>query len=186
MKNRHMKIAGIVAAAALAVPGATVAKKPDWAGKGKPEQAKGNGKGNAKGKGKAKGPKLAKANLKGSVVSAEGTVVTIAVTKANAHGKGCRGSELTFDISDARVRTADNNADGVRDAADVMAGHRVLVHASVPRIKGRKTACPLAEGVTADATRLVNKSRAAPGDEDGDEGEGEELEHDELDEDELD
>lgn len=101
--------------------------------------------------GKAKTPKLklATVNVKGTVKTNDGTTMTVVVTKASGHAKACKGATLTFDVSGARFHTADNDADGDMDAADVLVDHAVKVRAKVAKTKGKKSTCTLLEGVIA-------------------------------------
>jgi hypothetical protein len=60
---------------------------------------------------------------------------TVSVVKGNRHVRraGLVGQDVAFDLSAARVRTADVNGDGKRDAADLQDGDVVLVKARLPR-----------------------------------------------------
>src|SRR5688500_11911037 len=62
--------------------------------------------------------KLVTANVKGAVESNDGSTMTVLVKKASGQAKACKDSVLTFDVSGARIHTADNDADGDMDAAD--------------------------------------------------------------------
>ena len=77
----------------------------------------------------------------GQVVSADAAANTVVVTirKANRHGRVLRGTDMTFDLSAARVVVRDRNGDGQRNLADVAAGDRAAVHARLPK---RLTAVP--------------------------------------------
>ena len=57
------------------------------------------------------------------------------MTKGNRHVRraGLVGETITLDLSGARVRVADVNGDGVRDAADLHEGDIVAVKARAPR-----------------------------------------------------
>jgi hypothetical protein len=225
--NSHLKIFAVVCAMALLVPAGASAKRPEGKpergnsdhgnaehgkpDKGQPEQGD-TDEGNAE-EGikpdraeKAKGPKkvkLATANIKGVVDANDGSTMTVTVKKASGHVKGCKGAALTFDVSSARVHTADNDADGDADAADVLVGHGVKVRFKVVRVKGKKTACAALEGdmlvakaVRDRATPPVEDEAEGmddvadedpvvgdePGLEEGEEelGEGEELEEEEV------
>jgi hypothetical protein len=167
--NSHLKVFAMVCAMALLVPAGATAKrpegKPDWgkseqehgkSDKGKPEQGdveegdaeEGKKPAKAEKPKKAKDPKgkLATANIKGVVDSNDGSTMIVTVNKASGHVKGCKGAALTFDVSTARIHTADNDADGDADAADVLAGHAVKVRFKVARAKGKKSSCASLEG----------------------------------------
>ena len=143
--NSQLKIFAVVAAMALLVPAGASAKRPE------DKPAKGDKHGKAHKPEKAKTPKvkLATANVKGTVESNDGSTMTVLVSKTSGHLKACKGSTLSFDVADARFHTADNDADGDMDAADVLVGHDVKVRAKVTKTKGKKTSCSALEGVTA-------------------------------------
>jgi hypothetical protein len=60
---------------------------------------------------------------------------TVSVANGNRHVRraGLVGQDVAFDLSAARVRVADVNGDGVRDAADMQEGDTVVVKARLPR-----------------------------------------------------
>lgn len=118
--------------------------------------------------------KLSTANVKGVVTANDGTTLTLTVDKASGHAKACKGLELTFDVSEARFHTADNDADGDMDAADVLVGHAVKVRGKVARTKGRKRTCAL-EGQALPA-RAVHNRTTPPVEDDAEETDGEETE----------
>ena len=151
--NSHKKVFAVVAAMALLIPAAAIAKRPE----GKPE--KGNKHGDFGGPQKAKTPKLkvATANVKGVVTANDGTTMTVTVDKASGHAKACKGLSLTFDVSEARFHTADNEPDGDMDAMDVLVGHAVKVRAKVAVTKGRKLTCA-SEGETLPAKAVHNRT----------------------------
>lgn len=153
MKNSYLKMFVVVAALALAVPGAAL-------GKGRPE-----GKGD-KGKGHAPKTHLATANVKGTVTANDGSTMTVTVEKASGHVKACKGQALTFDVSKARVHVADNDADGDRDAADVLVGHKVKVQGKVALTKGRKVSCGVTEGQVLPARQVNDRTKAETDDTD--------------------
>jgi hypothetical protein len=64
--------------------------------------------------------------------NADGTVL---VKKGNAHVRKAHlvGGSVAFDLTNARLVVADTNADGKKDAADLVAGDKVLVQARLPR-----------------------------------------------------
>ena len=71
----------------------------------------------------------------GQVVSADAAANTVVLTvkKVNRHGRLLRGTDVTFDLSTARVVVRDRNGDGQRNLADVAAGDRAAVHARMPK-----------------------------------------------------
>lgn len=142
--NSHSKIFALVAAMALLIPAGAIAKKPE-----------------SKGHGKTK-VKLASVNVKGTVTANDGTNLTVTVVKASGHGKACKGQALTFDVSNARFHTADNDADTDMDAADVLVGHEVKVQGKVAVTKGRKTSCAVTEGQVLPARQVHNRTTPEP------------------------
>ena len=60
---------------------------------------------------------------------------SVTVLKGNKHVRraGLVGQTVVFDLSGARIRVADNNGDGKRDAADLQDGDKVVVQARLPR-----------------------------------------------------
>ena len=150
--NSHLKISAVVTAMALLIPAAAVAKRPDV------KPSKGNKHGQFAPK-KTKTPKVkvATANVKGVVTANDGTTMTVTVDKASGHAKACKGLSLTFDVSEARFHTADNDADADMDAADVLVGHAVKVRAKIAATKGRKLTCD-SEGQTISAKAVHNRT----------------------------
>jgi hypothetical protein len=144
----------VVAAMALLIPAGAIAKRPE----SKPE--KGNKHGQSEGKRHAKEQqlKLASANLKGVVTSNDGTTMTVMVQKASGHAKACKEMELTFDISEARFHTADNNASGDMDGLDFDVGHVVKVRTKLALLKGKKTTCAAAEELALFAKAVHNRT----------------------------
>jgi hypothetical protein len=156
VNKTYLKISAVVAAMALIVPAASIAK-------GKPEDP------GSKGKGHAKKTKLVTANVTGAVVSNDGETLVVTVAKASGHAKACKGKDLSFDISGARFWTADNDADGDMDAADVLVGHVVKVRGKVALSKGRKLTCG-PEGLVTPAKAVHNRTTPKPADDDEVEG----------------
>ena len=146
MKNSHLKISAVVAAMALLVPAGAAAKRPD----DKPA------------KGKTPKVKVVTANVTGAVTANDGATLTVTVAKASGHAKACKGSDLTFDVSKARFHTADNDADGDMDAADVLVGQIVKVQGKVAVSKGRKTTCSVAAGTVLPAKQVHNRTTPEP------------------------
>ena len=148
--NSYLKIFAVVSAMALLIPaGATAKRSGD-----KPE--KGNKHGKSVKAEKTPKVKLATANVKGTVVSNEAGTMTVTVVKGSGHVKAC--TELSFDVSEASFHTADVNADGAADAADVVAGDAVKVRAKVAVTKGRKTTCSVTD---AKAKAVHNRTNPA-------------------------
>ena len=130
MNKRAIAVA--LGAAALAVPAAAVAQP---------------------GHGKDKPPKKAKTVnfvFKGTF-NAPGTV-TVSAGNAHVRKGGYVGTEVTFDLDDAKIVGVDTTADGKVDLADVADGDKVLVQARVA--KGTAPASELA------ARKLVDQTRA--------------------------
>lgn len=146
MKNPHLKISAMVAAMALLVPAGAIAKRPD----DKPAKAK------------THTVKVVTANVKGTVVASDGDTLTVTVEKASGHVKACKGQNLTFDVSGAKVNTADNDADGDMDAADVLAGQTAKVRGKVSLSKGRKTTCSVTTGQVLPAKAVHNRTTPKP------------------------
>jgi len=70
--------------------------------------------------------------FKGTFIAADSSV---SVLKGNRHVRraGLVGQTVAFDLSAARVRVADVNGDGMRNAADLQNGDMVVVKAFAPR-----------------------------------------------------
>jgi hypothetical protein len=70
----------------------------------------------------------------GTVVSVDTTNNTaiVQITRANHHGAGLVGTQVTVDLSNARITVADVNADGQKNLADVAANDEVVVQGRVP------------------------------------------------------
>jgi hypothetical protein len=60
---------------------------------------------------------------------------SVSVIQGNRHARraGLVGTTVAFDLSAARVRVADINGDGMRNAADLQQGDVVVVKARLPR-----------------------------------------------------
>jgi ABC-type uncharacterized transport system ATPase subunit len=115
MTSKHI---GVVAAiAALAVPTAAIAKKPDTAGS--------QGKGHAKAK---------NAVFTGNVVSVDvaGGSVLLHVVKGNKWARGYKDTDVTFTVATVKkLGVADTNGDGQRTLDDVVAGARAQAQAKI-------------------------------------------------------
>ena len=119
-KQRYL--ATVLGVAALAVPAAAVAGKPDGVGKpDKPDKPE-------------KPDKAHSVNyvFKGAY-SGDGS--TVAVDAGNKHVRkaGLEDTAVQFDLTAAKVVVADTNADGAQNLADVAAGDRVVVKARLPK-----------------------------------------------------
>ena len=145
MKNSHLKISALVAALALVVPAGAAAKRGEKPAKAKTPKVK-----------------VVTANVKGVVTANDGATLTVTVDKASGQAKACKGRSLTFDIANARFHTADNDADGDMDAADVLVGHAVKVQGKVALSKGRKTTCSVAEDAVLPAKQVHNRTTPEP------------------------
>jgi len=134
MNKRTIAVA--LGAAALAVPAAAVAQP---------------------GHGKDKPPKKAKTVnfvFKGTF-TAPGTV-TVSAGNAHVRKGGYVGTDVTFDLDDAKIIGVDTTADGKVDLADVADGDKVLVQARVA--KGTKHGT--APGSELAARKLIDQTRA--------------------------
>jgi hypothetical protein len=139
-------ITAVVAAAALAVPTAAVAK---------PDHGKHHEKHAAKSHGKTKKVMFV---FKGTF-----TAGAVDVTSGNAHVRkgGFVGQSVTFDFADAKIRAADTNGDQQVDVTDVKDGDKVLVQARVAR---RTTFADVTDAIP--ARKLVDKTNPRVDDDD--------------------
>ena len=120
--DRTRALAALGIAAALAMPGAALAKGGhDNKGKGADHGAK------------AKKPKTSTYVFKGTVAAVDTTTVQVKVAAGNSRGKKYRDQTLTFDVTKAKLKVRDANGDGKRDLTDVAVGDRVVVQAKLPR-----------------------------------------------------
>lgn len=94
----------------------------------------------------------------GTVVSVDTTtgVAVVQVTRANHHGTGLVGTQVTVDLSKATVLVADVNGDGQGNLADVAVSDRVLVQGRIP-LHGDLTAA-------LTSRRLIDQTRPAGSD----------------------
>jgi hypothetical protein len=139
-------ITAVVAAAALAVPTAAVAK-PDH-GKHDKHAAKAHGK---------------KSKKVMFIFKGTFTAGTVDVTAGNAHVRkgGFVGQSVTFDFTDAKIRAADTNGDQQVDITDVKDGDKVLVQA---RVAKRTKYADVADAIP--ARKLVDKTHPRVDDDD--------------------
>lgn len=116
------RIIAAAAAIAIAATPAALAKKPADAGaKGKEKSELKSQKAKGKGKGKSKAKN---AVAHGTITAIAGDAVTIAVTKANKHGR----TSPTLTITVEKVSVADVNGDGSSSLADFAVGDSVVAH----------------------------------------------------------
>jgi hypothetical protein len=129
MRPMTHRIIASVAALALLAPAAALAKDGP---KGEPGKGHAKPKTSASGKGRAKPRTFV---FKGTVaaVDAEGTDVTVAVTRGNRAARRFVGRQVTFDVATAKLVVADIDGDGAPDADDVRPGDAVVVQARLPR-----------------------------------------------------
>jgi len=71
---------------------------------------------------------------KGTVVSVDPATssAVVQITRANHHGAGLVGMQVTIDLSKTRISVADANGDGQKNLADVAVGDHVLVWGRIP------------------------------------------------------
>jgi predicted NodU family carbamoyl transferase len=93
----------------------------------------------------------------GTVVSVDTTTssAVVQVARANHHGSGLVGTQVTVDLSKAAISVADANGDGQENLADVAEGDQVL-------FQGRITLHGALTGALS-ATRLIDQSHPATG-----------------------
>ena len=149
MINRWMAV--VLGAAVLAVPGTAVAKG-DHAKGGKDKASEKSHKHGSKHEKKAKKAKAVTFIFKG-VYKGEG-VVTVAKGNAHARKGGYVGTDVTFDLSTAKLVVADTDGVPGITAADVQAGDVVLVQARLPR----GTKAPVAEETAPTATESTDEA----------------------------
>ena len=106
-----LRFAAVLGAAALALPAAAVAKPGP--------------------KHHVKPVKMATFIVKG-VWHADGTV-TVAGGNSRVRKAHLKGETVAFDVTGAKLRVADTNADGAITAADLAEGDKVVVQARLPR-----------------------------------------------------
>jgi hypothetical protein len=149
-------IAGVLGAAALAVPTAAAADSGHGGGHDK-QTAKKVVRDHAKGKHKA-----VTFVFRGTF-AAPGTV-QVRAGNAHIHKAGFVGQAVTFDFASARVVVADTNGDAKPDLADVKDGDLVLVQARLPKATkyNATVSDPAAPFV---ARKLIDKTNAPVDDE---------------------
>jgi hypothetical protein len=160
------KLGGIFAALALAAaPGVAQADHGQNQGQGQgrdrapglhrdqtDQQPKGGGSLKTQGKSHRHGAKARVAWVaRGTIKAVDATAETLTISvpdvrgATNRHARAWRGEDVTFDVSDARLRVRDVNGDGERNLADVAIGDVAKVLAKLPRV-------PRAQQSTADDT----------------------------------
>lgn len=137
----------IINRTAIAVSALALAAAPAAFAKGGPPSNPGGDHGNGgnppaaqHGKGHAKPKKVV---AKGTVVSYDATTGTLVVHvgRASHPGKSMVGTDVSFDVSKARITAADSNNDGKIDASDLAVGDKVVVQTTnVAGTDGRYTA----------------------------------------------
>jgi hypothetical protein len=138
MSRTTRRAAAVIGTAALLLPSAAFAKD-------KPAKH-------------AKPVKTANYIFKG-VWNADGTV-TISGGNARVRKGGLVGKSLTFTLDAAKLRVADTNADGAVNAADVVAGDKVVIQARLPRSEPGEG--PFAARKLVDQTHPVVEEPEAP------------------------
>ena len=130
MINRWMAV--VLGAAVLAVPGTALAKGDHAKGKGheKTHKVEKHGKKDTSSKGKS-AKKGKTYNFKG-LYKGEG-VVTVSSGNSRVRKGGFVGTDVTFDLSAAKVVAADTDGVAGVTLADVKVGDKVLVQARLPR-----------------------------------------------------
>ena len=118
MNNGTKRAAGLPAVAALACPAAADAKRE------RPAKEP---------KGGERAERLHPWNVQGVVTAKGDTTVTVKIRRSSHGTRALRDTEVTFDVSAARLNVRDTNGDGEKNLADVAVGDRGQVKARVPR-----------------------------------------------------
>jgi hypothetical protein len=94
----------------------------------------------------------------GTVVSVDTTTgsAVVQVTRANHHGSGLVGTQVTIDLSKAAISVADGNGDGLENLADVAVSDQVLLQGRIPLHSTLTGAL--------SATRLIDQTHPASSD----------------------
>jgi len=129
MTNRWMAV--VLGAAVLAIPGTAVAKGDHGKGHAKHEKAE-QGKSHAHGKKHEKKAKKPKNFVFRGVYKGDG-VVTVSGGNSWVRKGGYVGTDVTFDLAEAKLKVADTDGVAGVSAADVQVGDTVLVQARLPR-----------------------------------------------------
>jgi hypothetical protein len=151
-------MAVVLGAAVLAIPGTAVAKGDHGTGHAKHEKAE-HGKSHAHGKKHEKKAKKAKNFVFRGVYKGDG-VVTVSGGNSWVRKGGYVGTDVTFDLAEAKLKVADTDGVAGVSAADVQVGDVVQVQARLPR--GTKAAAPVepaAEDAPAEEAPAAIKAR---------------------------
>ena len=143
MNNRWMAV--VLGAAVLAIPGTAVAKGDHGKGHAKKEKAEHvksheHGKKHQKKDKGAKKAKQPKNFVFRGVYKGDG-VVTVSSGNSWVRKGGYVGTDVTFDLSEAKLKVADTDGVAGVSAADVQVGDTVQIQARLPR--GTKAAAPV-------------------------------------------
>jgi hypothetical protein len=158
MRSTLTALAGVLA---LAFPAGALAHgaagASHGAGHGKAAQSHGQAGKHGKGSAHRHIPMVALV-AHGTVVSVDTTnnTAVVQVTRTNHHGAGLVGTQVTVDLSNAKISVADINADGQKNLADVAAGDQVLVQGRIP-LHGSLTGALVAK-------RLIDQTHPATSD----------------------
>ena len=156
MINRWMAV--VLGAAVLAVPGTALAKGDHAKGKGHEKTHKVEKKAKKHGK-KDKAAKKGKTYVFKGVYKGEG-VVAVSSGNSRVRKGGFVGTDVTFDLSAAKVVADDTDGVAGVTLADVKVGDKVLVQARLPR--GTKAPEPVTEAPTATESTDESAAEEAP------------------------
>lgn len=157
MTSKLKTIAIALGAAALLTPAGALAQS-EHASKGKAKSQEKSSKAKKKGHAKPKN-----AVFKGTVVSVEGSTLTVAVTKTNKWGRGFDDSDVAFSVVEAtKVKVADTNGDTKFDLADFKAGDKVHVQARITRDAAAPLTARSVKNQTAPKPKDDSEDEAAP------------------------
>lgn len=138
----HRKLTTILTALAVAaVPVAAQASAPSGAGEGKGRTDRPAATERPAGKKPKKNPRVAY-RAKGVVKAVDVAANTITITvgdkpgSTNRAARAWRGTDVTFDVSAAKLTVKDVNGDGSKDLADVAVGDLAKVMAKLPKRLG--------------------------------------------------
>ena len=160
-------IAVVVAVLLAAVPASLAQARPGGKGKGPKVERKlakelERAAKRAKKAKRARKAKKAAYVARGTVAAVDAGAQTVTVSipdrkgATNRRARAWRGTDVTFDVSGAKLRVRDRNGDGSRDLADVAAGDLAGVLCKLPRVLGEGDVQPFA------AKRVVVRRKPAP------------------------